>query len=189
MNKWDQKRAGRRAEIAARFAPGVTGSTVSRALGASLPTALMDLRAMGWPVSGPGTPIRIVDSPERLAWRGEILRAVQAEPHRTLESFGEQFGVTRERVRQIVKQCAGTPKPNARFIAAAERRRAKAELKRAAVIAFKRDRILRWGDTLAMRARGMTYEQIGKECGVSFRSAYMRVQVVQADLAALRAQV
>lgn len=141
--------------------PDLAGATVS---GRGLPT-----RHGGEVVARRSPPCRISDKSR------SILRAVQAEPHRTLESFGQQFGVTRERVRQIVGRVA--PKPKAQTLRSEARKKAH----KAARAAKRAAKVQKWAVALALHQRGMTYAQIGAELGISPMTAWRQCLQARAE--------
>lgn len=112
--------------------------------------------------------------------RAEILRAVQAEPHRTLESFGQQFGVTRERIRQIVTGTLGVPKPPAgTFTKPVRLARIAAEKERARQARrLKREKQAR--EVIALHHAGMTWEEIAAALGVCFHTVARRFRYARA---------
>lgn len=98
----------RRAAIAAKFKPGVAVTDVAAAMSLKYDTTYGDFRALGWPRNDPNNRRGAYHrNPERTA---AILAVLRAAPERTLDSIGMQFGITRERVRQIAAK-AGEKKP------------------------------------------------------------------------------
>ncbi len=102
--------AARRAMIAERFPLGTRIIEIAEATGIPYQTVVYDMRALGRcpTVRGPRK-MGVRDTTR--AKHSTILRAVQREPWRTLDSFGQQFGMCRERIRQIIKEAGLPPKP------------------------------------------------------------------------------
>lgn len=148
----------RRAYIQANFRPGATGAEIERATGVPRLTIIRDLRAMGWPVGKRGRKLSPRDSEAYTRRCAEILAAVQAEPTRTLQSFGDQFGLTRERIRQIVRDAGWGAKPHAK------RAPSPARLAREA---RKAERMQRLAQVVALRKRGYKQVHIAEQLGTS----------------------
>lgn len=177
QSAWDARRARRSAQIEAMFRPGAKVTEVAAALGASPSTAATAMRSLGWPIARRGAPKgkRSLNKMQ-IAFRAQILAAVQAEPHRALASFGEQFGITRERVRQIIAAAGFGAKPKSSDIRAAETKRRKVAEREAKIAA----RDARNAVALALHLREFTYEQIGREMGICTMAAWRRVQHAKA---------
>lgn len=112
--------------------------------------------------------------------RAAILRAVQADPTRTLESFGQQFGVTRERIRQIVTGTFGTPKPHSASFGAAEKKARQEQMrerKKRARHTYHKDNAR---TVIALQQVGMTWEEIARALGVSFQTVARRFRDARA---------
>ena len=159
----------RRALIAARYTAPARPIVVAREMGISYPTAVFDLRVLG---INPGKSGRQKGEKEPRAQllASRVLRAVQADPLRSLESFGEEFGISRERVRQIIKEAGLPKKPDARKPAPVRDAQEAAKAQRAAV----KNDVCRIA--LRLRAAGLTYEEIGQSCGIATMTAFHRVK-------------
>lgn len=116
----------------------------------------------------------------REVWRTKnapIISAAQAVPAPSLDAIALNFGLTRERIRQVLKQ-AGVKKIRARgswrkpdpIVTAKNARRAEDIAERAAARAGVR------AEALAMRQRGLTYIEIGRIQGIAPVSALLRVR-------------
>ena len=143
-------------------------------MGVSIKTAIKDLRAIGWPIAPIGGPRgKRPPSARNLA----VLAAVQAEPRRTLDDFGRQFGVSRERIRQIIAKYGvqkvnmmGLPDP-----AVAER---KAQT-RAEIAARKVQRAAERAEKIAAAAQlyasGLSGAKVAEQLGIGIMAAYQRI--------------
>lgn len=152
----------RRAEIARRFPSDARIAEVAAEMGVSYMMARNDLIAIGRRVGRSGRKKGDLNYGSREKYSA-ILRAVQGEPRRTLQSFADQFGVTKERIRQIVRM-VGLPKPHA------ERPHPKADARKAEKAARKALREAKRNERLAqmvaLHERGMTQKQIAYEMGI-----------------------
>lgn len=164
----------RRAAIAAQHAAGATPNEIARRM--ALPAWLVyrDLQATRNPKpDGRGSETRGSETRGR---NTALLRAVQANPHRTLESFGQEFGVSRERIRQIIKRWTNAPKPKADVLRAAEAREKRAALKAEETAARNAARNVKYDAAFALRLRGYSYTCVAQHLGISTRQAFRRVK-------------
>lgn len=153
--------------IRAGYAPGARYTLVAKAIGVADATARAAFVTLGWPIFGRGAPPG--SGRDRGVDRTAVLEAVAADPVRSLESFGAQFGITRERVRQIIRD-AGQKKPmTTRPAVKAAERKAAAEQRRAE----RKDAMRRkWAAAADMRARGLSPYAIADAMGVHWVLAY-----------------
>jgi transposase len=134
---------------------------VARALGVPFQTAVFDLRRLGVAPGKQGK--RKGDRHAGTAeFHGRVLRAVQADPSRSLRAIGADFGISGEAVRLIIQWAGLPPKPDAK--------RGPAERTDPQKLAV----------TLALRQRGMSFRDIGAELGIGTMTAYKRVQRAKA---------
>lgn len=159
----------RRALIAARYTAPARPVVVAREMGISYHTAVFDLHVLGMNPGKQG--MRKGDKlPRAQLLASRVLRAVQANPLRTLRSFGDEFGISPERVRQIIKEAGLPKKPAARKLAPVRDAREAAKAQRVAV----KNDVCRIA--LRLRAAGLTYEEIGQSCGIATMTAFYRVK-------------
>lgn len=165
--RWKKgERAIRRALIREMFQPGAKARDVALAIEASVPTVHADMRAMGWPIPAP---VNKRTRSQSWALRRNVLAAVADDPQTTLQAIGDRFGVTRERVRQIIAE-AGIQKPKAL------RPHPKWDAYLAHREARKQRKVEIWAAALALRGRGLTYAAIGDAMGVSTMAAHRYVR-------------
>jgi len=156
--------SARRAMIVAQFPEGTRLYEVADATGLSYAVVANDFKALGRKTGQIGP--RPEKKAEKRQFYSAILRAVQADPHRTLESFSQQFGVTRERIRQVVKMTTGSPKPGARQFTKAARE-AEIAATRARNRADRERRRRRDAElVVTMQKLGMTWCEIAGQLGI-----------------------
>lgn len=181
QTRWEAKRAERRAKIAAMFQPGARVSEVAAALGSAFTTAATAMREMGWPIAGRGAPTgQRAPRPGSLRRRQQILAAVQADPRRTLASFGAEFGITHQRVQQIIAAAGLGFKPKTRSLIAEEKRRKVAAARQEARNKRQARRDTQAAQVLALLARGYTWAGAAEELGVSMVTIARRCQHAKA---------
>ena len=104
-----ERAAQRRAKMKQAFPNGGQIRAVANLFKVSYNTARWDMKAAGIPY--PDTRGWDRARPDR---DKELLAAVQADPRRTLQDIGDQFGLTKERVRQIIVKHTKAPKLDSR---------------------------------------------------------------------------
>ena len=97
-----QRAAIRRKEILSRFTSNNSVKEVAQILNTHYQTIWLDFKALGWPRNDPYK--QKGNNSKNKKDHSLLLLAVSKNPLRSLQSFGDQFNISRERVRQILKK-------------------------------------------------------------------------------------